>query len=54
MFSINCFWGFLFQMVKVVMEAFPNKPEMTFLTTKKEMAQARRTFAQTILEASGV
>ncbi|CAI5682261.1 unnamed protein product [Oreochromis niloticus] len=39
-------------MAKAVMEAFPNKPEMTFLRTKKEMAQARRTFAQTILEAS--
>ncbi|CAI5697275.1 uncharacterized protein LOC109195772 isoform X2 [Oreochromis niloticus] len=39
-------------MAKAVMEAFPNKPEMTFLMTKKEMAQARRTFAQTILEAS--
>ncbi|XP_025760895.1 uncharacterized protein LOC102080104 isoform X3 [Oreochromis niloticus] len=39
-------------MAKAVMEAFPNKPEMTFLTAKKEMAQARRTFAQTILEAS--
>ncbi|XP_063325536.1 uncharacterized protein LOC134624480 isoform X2 [Pelmatolapia mariae] len=39
-------------MAKEVMEAFPNKPEMTFLTTKRKMAQARRTFAQTILEAS--
>ncbi|XP_030578943.1 uncharacterized protein LOC115775615 [Archocentrus centrarchus] len=40
-------------MAKAVMKAFPEKPKMKFGTTKKEMAQARRSLAQTIIDASG-
>lgn len=40
-------------MAKAVMTAFPEKPQLKFGTTKKEMAQARRFLAETIIDASG-
>lgn len=40
-------------MAKAVMESFPQIPEMTFGTSKKEMRKERRNLALEVLEASG-
>lgn len=40
-------------MAKLVMDAFPQIPTMTFGTTKEEMAFEREKLALEILEASG-
>ncbi|KAM9487620.1 uncharacterized protein Hap1MRO34_004819 [Clarias gariepinus] len=40
------------KMAKAVMESFPQIPEMTFGTSKKEMRKERRNLALEVLEAS--
>ncbi|MED6250296.1 hypothetical protein ATANTOWER_028719 [Ataeniobius toweri] len=41
------------QMAMAVMEAFPNRPSMTFSTTKPDIEKDRVSFALQILESSG-